>query len=322
MEHGILHIEDDSTLANLVKMAFESFGYRGNMLSACSISEGLATLEECARNQRPLDLILVDMHLPDGMGLDIIKVVKADSAWRLTPVIVLSGENSSRVINNAYAIGANCFLPKIGKTKSTLRTLRSLYDCWIDSAMLPQVTSDGNHIQANLSRGIRFRARTAMVYMDLSQAFSSDPSQAEFWLNRALNEGNFSNLLVFLQRILNEHDMPEDVNARFLQMQVQTETSLFAAEQFLKHCCHPTIDDSLAKVLDILEALDEKLLAEIIGHVFPRNQVLAKTFQSAVVDHCTKMAAFITERTELPGLHARASALRAVANELNVTCPS
>jgi hypothetical protein len=129
-------------------------------------------------------------------------------------------------------------------------------------------------------------------------------------------------LLVFLQRILNEHDMLEDVTARFLQMQTQTETTLLAAEQFLKNCCRPTIDDSLAKVLDILEALDEKLLAEIIGYVFPLNQVFAKTFQSAVVDHCTKMAAFITERTELPDLHVRASALMAVANKFNMACPS
>jgi hypothetical protein len=58
MKHGILHIEDDSALADLVKMAFDGFGYKGKMLSAYSISEGLDTLEECARNQRPLDLIL------------------------------------------------------------------------------------------------------------------------------------------------------------------------------------------------------------------------------------------------------------------------
>ncbi|RLB67339.1 MAG: hypothetical protein DRH08_03910, partial [Deltaproteobacteria bacterium] len=281
-----------------------------------------AILDERARNQRPLSLILVDMQLPDGNGTEIIKAVKTDPAWRLTPVVVLSSEKSSRVINNAYAIGANCFLPKVGKTKHVLGTLRSLYDCWLDSAVLPQETKDGNHIHSNLSRGIRFRARTAMVYMDLSQVSTRNPPQAEFWLDRALNEGNFSNLLVFLQRILNEHDIPEDVIDRFLQMQVKTDAALLSAEQFLKKACQPTTEDCLNKVLDILEALDENLLAELISYAFPQNPVFAKMFQSAVVDHCTKMALFITEQTELPDLHARASALRVVANKLKVTCHS
>jgi CheY-like chemotaxis protein len=76
MKYTLLHIEDDPALANLVKIAFKGFGFRGEMLSVCSVHEALDTLTERARLQKPLDLILTDMQLPDGTGLEVINAVK------------------------------------------------------------------------------------------------------------------------------------------------------------------------------------------------------------------------------------------------------
>jgi CheY-like chemotaxis protein len=159
------------------------------MLSVGSVQEALATLDERAHLQKPLGLILTDMRLLDGTGLDVIRAVKSDPAWRLTPVVVLSGEKSSQVIADTYAIGANCFLPKLSKTKTVFSMLRSLYDCWLDSAVLPEDAPAGNHLQAILARLIHLRARQANVYMGLAQAFDEDPAQSAFWL--ASNGGLF-----------------------------------------------------------------------------------------------------------------------------------
>jgi len=322
MTNSILHVEDDSSHAKLVKTAFNSFGFSGEMLSAASVHEALVTLDERARLQKPLNLVLTDMQLPDGTGLDVIKAVKSSPDWRSTPVVVLSDERSSKVIADIYAIGADCFMPKFPKRKSIFSVLRSLYDCWLDTAVFPEESTAKNDLQAILARGIRIRARQADVYMSLSQAFVEDPPQSEFWLNRALNEGNFSNINVFFQRTFDDYDKPFADAERLVQLQSRTNEALQAAEQFLQENPRPTVDDCLAKVLDILEAADINALTGLIQHILPRNPVAARALKSAAVDHFIKMASFIGERAELPSLCERATGLVAVANKLQATLPS
>jgi len=262
------------------------------------------------------------MQLPDGTGLDVIRAVKSSPDWRSTPVVVLSDERSSKVIADTYAIGANCFMPKIPKTKTVFSMLQSLYDCWLDTAVFPEEPPAENDLQALLARSIRIRARQADVYMSLSQAFVEDTPQSEFWLDRALNEGNFSNIFVFFQRTLDDYDMPLADTERLVQVQSRTNETLQAAEQFLQEDPRPTMDDCLAKVLDILEAADINTLTEFIRHILPRNPVAARALKSAMVDHFIKMAFFIGERAELPSLCERASSLVVVANKIKATHPS
>ncbi len=108
MKITILHVEDDPSLAKLVRVAFQSLGFHGNMLTADRVENALALLAERARHHQPVDLILSDMQLPDGTGLDVVREVRADPYWHLTPVLVLSGEIAPGVVNEAYALGANC----------------------------------------------------------------------------------------------------------------------------------------------------------------------------------------------------------------------
>src|SRR5689334_22422794 len=86
----ILHVEDDPALADLVRVAFQSFGFRGTMISVERVNEALELLGKRERDREPVNLILVDMQLPDGTGLDLIHAVKTNPAWRMTPIIVLS----------------------------------------------------------------------------------------------------------------------------------------------------------------------------------------------------------------------------------------
>jgi CheY-like chemotaxis protein len=259
------------------------------------------------------------MRLPDGTGLDVIKAVKSNPSWRLTPVVVLSGEKSSQVVADTYAIGANCFLPKLSKTKTVFSMLRSLYDCWLDCAVLPEEAPTENQLQAILAQWVRNRARQANVYMSFSQAFVEAPSQSEFWLGRALNEGNFSNMAVFFQRISAVDDILLDDAERFAQMQSRVDAALHAAEQFLKENPRPTMEDCFAKALDILEAFDESVLSAFVRHILPRNPAAAKAVNSAAVDHLREVASFIGSRAELPSLRDRATALAAVADKLEAT---
>ena len=66
---------------------------------------GTATTLAAARKAEPVDLALVDIYLPDGSGIDLIRELRCDS-------IVLSAATEAETIRAAIAAGALSYLVK------------------------------------------------------------------------------------------------------------------------------------------------------------------------------------------------------------------
>jgi CheY-like chemotaxis protein len=77
------------------------------LLSAISGRTGI----ECAVRDLP-DIILLDLHLPDLNGDQVLNELKTDPATAGIPVIVLSADASRGVIRRLLAGGAFAYLTK------------------------------------------------------------------------------------------------------------------------------------------------------------------------------------------------------------------
>jgi CheY-like chemotaxis protein len=304
----ILHVEDDAVLAKLVQTAFAGFGFRGRLIWAARVDEALDLLEARARNREPVNLILVDMQLPDGTGLDVINEVKSDPVWQMTPVIVLSSEAAADMVNGAYALGANCYLPKFPKSKSPLDLLRTLYEHWLKDGLLPRVHSR-DRLQIQLSRAVRLRARTSDFYLGLAHAYDGEPEEAGFWLDRSLNAGNLSNLLAFFRNILSESDVPADMIDRIAGMQVRIRKSLTVAEARLRNKPAPSHEEACRWVLDLTGDMDEELFAETLGCLFPKGPVATAALKTRAASQLKDLATHILEKTDEAELRERAQKL-------------
>ena len=103
---SVLCIDDNP--ANLEVVARYLRGRPGaRMLSAASGRAGL----ECAGRDTP-DVILLDLHLPDLNGDEVLNELKADPATAAIPVVVLSADASRGVIHRLLAGGAFAYLTK------------------------------------------------------------------------------------------------------------------------------------------------------------------------------------------------------------------
>jgi len=71
---------------------------------------GLDGLENI-RSERP-DLILLDMHLPDINGLELLRHLKADPDLAEIPVIVVSADATAARITEALSLGAAHYATK------------------------------------------------------------------------------------------------------------------------------------------------------------------------------------------------------------------
>lgn len=314
---SLLHVEDDPILISLVKAAFSKFGYSGETVSVGTIKEAFDLLAERKRSGKPFNLILTDMNLPDGTGLDVIREVRSIPYWRLTPVIVLSNEMAPGTIDSAYALGANCYVSKLPPSKGIIDSLKSLYECWMEEAVLPQGHTE-NRMQELLRTGVRLRARTAEFYMMLARSFGAFPDETNFWLDRALYEGNISNLLANFRDKLSGVDFPSDLSDRIESMQLLIRNTLAGMEKQVQLKSPVTHEDACLWALTIMETIDEEIFADSIGAFFPIEPVVTSALKIRAAVHLREVATYVLDRAEDTQLRDRADKLLAWSQRLGM----
>ena len=101
----ILTIESDPVLHALLAVALERAGYSAEF--ARSGEGAFAFLDE-----RLPRLILLDLHLAQESGLDILKRLKSDKVLKDIDVILISALGFREVVQEAVQAGASDFLMK------------------------------------------------------------------------------------------------------------------------------------------------------------------------------------------------------------------
>ncbi len=101
----ILVIEDEPDIRRNLEYNLSREGF--SVSGAASISEAKLIL-----NSDFFNLILLDLMLPDGSGLDLCKSIKADSKTESTPIIILTAKDDEvdRVVG--FELGADDYVTK------------------------------------------------------------------------------------------------------------------------------------------------------------------------------------------------------------------
>ena len=101
----ILIIDDSSFIIKQVKNVLSPRNYI--VYAARSAKEGLEVLKS-----KNIDLVVLDMELPDMHGLEVLEKIRKDVSSIDMPVIVLSGALTHDIIRNILKSGGNDFIKK------------------------------------------------------------------------------------------------------------------------------------------------------------------------------------------------------------------
>jgi two-component system, OmpR family, KDP operon response regulator KdpE len=113
--HQVLVIEDEPAIRNVLKVLLEAERYR--VIEADTALR--AEIE--ARSHKP-DLLLIDLGLPDGDGLTVIRRVRA---WSPVPIVVLSARTMEEHKIAALDAGADDYVTKPFSAPELLARVRA-----------------------------------------------------------------------------------------------------------------------------------------------------------------------------------------------------
>ena len=99
----ILLIEDDGALGGAVRDHIAAAGHAVDWMTRLDEAEG-------ARTTMPYDLVLLDLNLPDGRGLDFLRSMRRRGG--VTPVIILTAMDQLSVRIDGLNAGADDYLVK------------------------------------------------------------------------------------------------------------------------------------------------------------------------------------------------------------------
>lgn len=112
----LLVVDDEPHIGLLLRLQLESRGY--DIRLARSLFEARGAMKDEAG---PPDAIMLDIHLPDGSGIEFLRELRDRPATAEIPVMILTAEGEERVLAEARQMGAKTITKPFSPSK--LRTL-------------------------------------------------------------------------------------------------------------------------------------------------------------------------------------------------------
>jgi DNA-binding response OmpR family regulator len=119
MSKRILIVEDDAAMRQVLHLRLRALDY-----DTVPVADAVSAMTE-ARKQAP-DLVLVDLGLPGGGGLNLIQRFQSIPRLAVIPVIVLSARERTAMEQPVLDAGARAFFQKPADPKVLLEKIREL----------------------------------------------------------------------------------------------------------------------------------------------------------------------------------------------------
>lgn len=137
LTHTILIIEDDDDDVQALKRAFRKAKIENPMQVVATGREAVDYLQGVGkyadRRQYPLPFIIfLDLQLPVLDGFNVLTWIRHKPALDSVPVVVLTGLDSAKDHQKAYALGARSYLVKPPLVEDILQLIESMKALWRD----------------------------------------------------------------------------------------------------------------------------------------------------------------------------------------------
>jgi two-component system, chemotaxis family, chemotaxis protein CheY len=105
MSKTVMIVDDSGSFRTVVKLAMQKAGY--------AVLEAVDGKDACTKlNGDKINLIVCDVNMPNMDGLSFLRHLKTTSAYKFTPVIMLTTESQESKKAEGRAAGAKAWITK------------------------------------------------------------------------------------------------------------------------------------------------------------------------------------------------------------------
>lgn len=139
----VLLVEDNNAdaeaLHRVVKMLGLPLELKRCTTGACALDYLHLRGKHSEKEEAPRPaFILLDYHLPDMSGDEVLEAIKREEWLRSIPVIGFSGATDPRNVQSMYQEGASSFVPKPRDPDALKHTAEKMMAYWLALVLLPE----------------------------------------------------------------------------------------------------------------------------------------------------------------------------------------
>jgi len=117
----LLLVDDEPYVGLVLQPRLEAVGF--DVILARTLADARAALSDSLP-----DALLLDLHLPDGSGVDLLRELRRQAAGAALPVVVLTAEGEDRVLAELRRLGAAVLPKPFSPSKLTAQLAEMLGD--------------------------------------------------------------------------------------------------------------------------------------------------------------------------------------------------
>ena len=156
MDYRVWVVDDEPMSLRVVKRVFDKAGVSGEYFRAAA---DVVSRLDGAASDKP-ELILLDIHMPEINGFELLKLLKADPAFRNVPVIFLTGDDDVTSETVGLNAGAADFIRKPFAAEVMLKRVRN--------------TIELNRLHNDMAREIKTQTeKLSRAYIQIVQALAA-----------------------------------------------------------------------------------------------------------------------------------------------------
>jgi DNA-binding response OmpR family regulator len=159
---NILIVDDDKRITDFL---CDQLKIRGH--SCRYENRGDQLLEKV--NMRDVDLLILDVMLPDVSGFEVCRRVRANTEYYTLPILFLSSMDSQEEINHGLAQGADDFVTKPFVPNILLTRIENLINSSAKTSLTDEVTGlpNSKSIKAEIQKAISRKTVFSIGYLEL-----------------------------------------------------------------------------------------------------------------------------------------------------------
>jgi DNA-binding response OmpR family regulator len=159
---NILVVDDDKRITDFL---CDQLKIRGH---ACRFENRGAQLLEKV-NMREVDLLILDVMLPDVSGFEVCRRIRANKDLYTLPILFLSSMDSEEEINHGLAQGADDYVTKPFTPNLLLNRIENLLASSAKTALTDDITGlpNSKSIKAEIQKAISRKVKFTIGYVEL-----------------------------------------------------------------------------------------------------------------------------------------------------------